>query len=1174
MKKLTSLVLALVASMCSMQSAWARTAPTFPKAQTMKSGKTYYLYNPGSDQFVFLNGSSVYADPSSCSALTVTNVEGNVYNLKFDGTSYYLYSSGSNVEVSSSTSSSCIKFRIDATDGGYTIQRDYNYNETYYVGNATGNKNLYSNVTEGNIVWQFYDTNGVAAILRYRAKKALYDALVSADDYSLSFAVEAYDALYANESATNEELIAAAETVNKALLWKDMLTSGESEYLIYTELTGKANWEYSSGKYSNTRIINGEGGLKAVVEVDQNATLVYNYHLNNQWYDYSLNVYLDGKLYQNINNYEGYNENRKDYYLSDYSQRFFVELTPGRHTIEWVAKSDNVSNSTTFYLNGIAAYKTPTITVDIKEAGSLGYEVLSYVDHIKEVRKLVVKGDLNNDDWERINMMTGLFELDLTETTAETLPRLLPGGFFHKLKLPKGLKLIEDEALSSNYIEEIVFPSTLTSIGSYAFRYTRIKEAVLPETVTNIGVGAFVYNQSLTKVVWPAACANVSSDCFNGDNMISSFELPEGVTTIGENAFRNNYSCNYQLPSSVTSIGRYAFEKANSLESLYIPANCTVRAFAFRYCSKLKSVNIGEGATFNDMYHSSSRYYYNETFYGCEMLEEVVFPTTFYRIPNIDDNWANPGMLSQCKSLKKVTFKSPTLIGGIDYNQFFAGLGTDIYVYVPSYLVNAYKLDPYWYNYNIMGFSTADVADWTIIDTLTFSSRDRFEGTPNVNLKPSGAWTINGDAAQNIGNLTTYYYTVSNGGGVGSSSGLISNGNNVKINGTYSHSYYAYNANNDYYSDYKGRWHFICLPFDIKVNEITTSNDARFAIRYYDGASRAQNGAGGNWKDYASDATITAGTGFIIQANKETEFYFRALNNASKQNVVSNKTFTTALKANSSTQTSDKGWNLVGNPWLCYYNIHKMNFTGPITVYDGYKRSYTAYSMIDDDYAILPNQAFFVQCPSEVNSISFPVSGRQITKEITSQNGVHPMNPTTKERRLVNVMLISDDEIYDQTRVVLNEKSSTSYEISCDASKFMSMDNSVPQLFTLDAEGIQYAINERPFADGIVKIGLYVAQSGTYTISIGRCDMEKIMLVDNLTGEAIDLSYGKYTFSTDAGLFKDRFELVFDAEDGPDVIVSPREKNEGTTTYNTAGQRVNSNYTHGIYIVNGKKVLK
>ena len=72
----------------------------------MKSGKTYYLYNPGSDQFVFLNGSSVYADPSSCSALTVTNVEGNVYNLKFDGTSYYLYSSGSNVEVSSSTSSS------------------------------------------------------------------------------------------------------------------------------------------------------------------------------------------------------------------------------------------------------------------------------------------------------------------------------------------------------------------------------------------------------------------------------------------------------------------------------------------------------------------------------------------------------------------------------------------------------------------------------------------------------------------------------------------------------------------------------------------------------------------------------------------------------------------------------------------------------------------------------------------------------------------------------------------------------------------------------------------------------------------------------------------------------------------------------------------------------------
>ena len=251
MKKLRLLLAFFAASICSLQGAWAeRVAPVFPsdQAKTLESGQSYYLYNPGSDRFICRsnNSSSIIADPTARVLVNFSNVEGDVYTLQDastgDKNGYYIYSSNQYVYESSNPNANYRKFRIDPTEGGYTIQRNYDYNETYFVGNATGNSNVYSDFTGGNIVWQLYDVDGANAIIRYHAKKALYDALVSAEGYSLSFAVEAYEALYANDAATNEELTAAANAINNGLMWKDMLAEGETEYPIYTELIGSATW--------------------------------------------------------------------------------------------------------------------------------------------------------------------------------------------------------------------------------------------------------------------------------------------------------------------------------------------------------------------------------------------------------------------------------------------------------------------------------------------------------------------------------------------------------------------------------------------------------------------------------------------------------------------------------------------------------------------------------------------------------------------------------------------------------------------------------------------------------------------------------------------------------------------------------------------------------------------
>ena len=101
---------------------------------------------------------------------------------------------------------------------------------------------------------------------------------------------------------------------------------------------------------------------------------------------------------------------------------------------------------------------------------------------------------------------------------------------------------------------------------------------------------------------------------------------------------------------------------------------------------------------------------------------------------------------------------------------------------------------------------------------------------------------------------------------------------------------------------------------------------------------------------------------------------------------------------------------------------------------------------------------------------------------------------------------------------MLNEESSEAYETMCDASKFMSMDNNVPQIYTLDNVGTMYAINERPMKEGNVDLGLYAGQTGDYTISVTRCDAGQVFITDNLTGEVSEITDKDYTFSAKAGM--------------------------------------------------------
>ena len=291
----------------------------------------------------------------------------------------------------------------------------------------------------------------------------------------------------------------------------------------------------------------------------------------------------------------------------------------------------------------------------------------------------------------------------------------------------------------------------------------------------------------------------------------------------------------------------------------------------------------------------------------------------------------------------------------------------------------------------------------------------------NITLLRNSSLQVKGSDAQSFGDVITYghsYYSYSSSlykGGNKDWSMVLNTCDNVSITGTLMHKIQTYEK----------KWYFFSLPFDFKVSDIETEKDSKtgqyikFAIRYYDGANRAAtNAASGNWKNYDNDDIVPAGTGFILQTSATTWVTFKAQDNESKQNVMSNSAFEKALADNSTEHAAHKGWNLVGNPWQSYYNIHKLNYTAPISVWDG--STYAAYSLSDDDYAIRPNEAFFVQSPGNT-VISFPVDGRQLTEEITSQNG---SRAEASNRQIVDIQIAGGNELTDKTRLVVNPKAS------------------------------------------------------------------------------------------------------------------------------------------------------
>ncbi|MBQ7913831.1 MAG: leucine-rich repeat protein [Clostridia bacterium] len=236
------------------------------------------------------------------------------------------------------------------------------------------------------------------------------------------------------------------------------------------------------------------------------------------------------------------------------------------------------------------------------------------------------------------------------------------------LEIANGVTNIGDSAFDAcSSLTSVTIPDSVTNIGEYAFSAcTSLEKVKIGNGVSGIGLGAFMYCSSLTDIqvsqentvyqsidgnlytkdgktfvqyamgkkettfVVPNGVTSIAASAFEcadevdeadyPDCVLTSVELPNGLTHIGDWAFNdcgNLESIN--LPEGLESIGRNAFSDCDKLTSITIPNSVMcIENYVFAYCSNLEIVEIPNGVTRIG----------ESAFEGCNNLTNIEIPNS------------------------------------------------------------------------------------------------------------------------------------------------------------------------------------------------------------------------------------------------------------------------------------------------------------------------------------------------------------------------------------------------------------------------------------------------------------------------------------------------------------------------------------------------------------------
>lgn len=741
----------------------------------------------------------------------------------------------------------------------------------------------------------------------------------------------------------------------------------------------------------------------------------------------------------------------------------------------------------------------------------------------------------------------------MTNVDIETIPaNAFTNTSIRFIDFPTKLKTIGSKAFYYKYITgSLVLPEGLDSIASEAFYRNNITDVTIPASVRVINSSAFRDNTSLKSVTLGSGLTSISSLCFYGCSNLAIVKGGENVKTIANNAFQNCKLLTSAADLTPVSVGDFAFQYCEKLDSFNFSNIKTYGREAFEYCYALKEADLSTATSLGI-----------ECFYNCYSLKKVKLGDNITTIPQSAfkvchaleevvlgssiNSLGSDCFYSDKNALKRVyiTAPAPPAVNG---SPFYSP--SRVTLYIPEYAMVSYKLDNYWSQFTKVEPNPNTPDKVNLYKKLELTSNARIPNSPDMYLGGGSSLIVNGNNPQVFGSYKQRLqqdeeYT----------SSLISRCNAMT----------SAASTLQYYSSYRN-WNYVCMPFDVKRSDIKMLSNSGIAVRYYDSESRATNGASGNWKDVPADSVLHMGKGYIFRTSEYVFVEFPATEETHNA-IFRSEAVTTPLVQYAAVESANAGWNFVGNPYTCFYDIYYMDFAAPITVWNISNSTYSAYSAADDEFVLMPSQAFFVQKPELVDAITFQPAGRQINKTIDHSALAMRRAARSKQvqRKLVDVVLTCADRT-DRTRVVVNANASDDFCADNDAVKMMAYEGT-PQIYTI-AGADQLAVNEGAHRGGSVALGMYLPADDAYTIAVDRDELG-VKLLDY--GVEVEMPY---TFSAAEGYMDDRFTLTFEAPTtGINTVATDADADNAI--YTIDGRRVNSTAQKGIYIQNHKKIVK
>ena len=374
-------------------------------------------------------------------------------------------------------------------------------------------------------------------------------------------------------------------------------------------------------------------------------------------------------------------------------------------------------------------------------------------------------------------------------------------------------------------------------------------------------------------------------------------------------------------------------------------------------------------------------------------------------------------------------------------------------------------------------------------------------------------------------------------------------------------------------------WHWFTLPYNCNIANVTWADgskaiyNADWFIMYYDGESRSNQKSNyeSHWKVFEG-TTLEAGKGYIVgitghptKSKVKYELRFPMAQEVLTAEQTDKTVAVNAWGVKKDIRPNHKGWNLVGNPYMDYYQPSTNGFAGlplikyadtydPNTGLWDYEESgnvpflvipqdggWSEYKQeLASDVQMMPFTAYFVQVGDPANDshsdgmelkASFEADKRGRSSLIRrAPSEVDELeNPA-----IVAVSLTNAKGESDKTTLLIADRFNNEYEMNADFFKWFGdyyTYYTKPVLYTIGADNESRAFNalNEELAAQPVALGMYAAQAGEYTFSLHlRSDLgrvEEVWLHDAISDTHTNLMLENYTFSTNQTYGSGRFSL-------------------------------------------------